>query len=101
MSEFAVTDVTLLEWLDNAPERLEAHLAVHPGDADRLDVLTAVPRLGEALREALVVPEGLATRVHDLVRGDPARRAALATLGDVLGTSWRTLALLWTEGESP
>lgn len=101
MSEFAVTDALLLDWLDNAPERLEAHLATHPADADRLDTLTALPRLGEMLREAMVVPDGLAANVRDLVRGDPARRAALATIADVLGTSWRTLGLLWEEGELP
>jgi hypothetical protein len=98
MSE-AVSAEMLLGWLDHDPDRLERHLADHPEDTDRLDLLTALPELKAWLSEALVVPVDLAERIRSLVQGDPARREAGRVLAELLGTSWRTASLLWTDEE--
>ncbi len=99
MSDAAVPSDILLGWLDHDPDRLERHLTAHPEDTDRLDALTRLPELASWLADALVVPDGLAEQVRSMIQGDPARREAGRVLGDLLGTSWRTASLLWSDEE--
>jgi len=99
MSDAGIPLDTLLGWLDHDPDRFERHITDFPEDADRLDLATALPLLGERLRSALIVPDGVAEQVRRMVQGDPAKRDAGAVLFDLLGTTLRTASLLWQDEE--
>lgn len=100
MSSALPADEVLLGWLDRDPFRLERHLAEFPDEIDRLDRLTALPEsIKDRLREALTVPDDVAELVRRAVQGNPARREAGQVLFDLLGTSWRTTAMLWSDEE--
>jgi hypothetical protein len=99
MSSTTVSDRTLLSWLDGDPNRLEQHLTEHPEDTDRIDHLTEAPELGGQLRDVLTPPEGFLVRLSSVSAADQSRREAAQVLVDLLGTAWRTAAVLFADEE--
>ena len=97
MSKRPLPDRTLLRWLDRDPGRLERHLVEHPEDEERLEALTARPVLAGHLRELLAPPSDLLARMT--TAADASGRETTELLVDLLGTAWRTAAVLFIEEE--
>jgi hypothetical protein len=94
------SDRQLLAWLDRNPSRLERHLASFPDEAIRVERLTEAPTLGAQLRETLRPPSDLLERLTVGVRTDESRRDATELIVELLGTAWRTAAVLFTDEET-
>lgn len=95
----SASDRQLLKWLDRDPARLERHLEAFPDDLARVERLTEAPSLGARLTETLRPPPDLMDRMI-AARADTTRRDTTELIVDLLGTAWRTAAVLFTEEPS-
>lgn len=90
-----VSDDTLLQWLEDDPERLEQFLEANPEVADRLDALTELDAgVGQALEQAFAPTDDFATRMVEGLRIDPVTRETVGLLAAVFTLPWRTASFV-------
>jgi hypothetical protein len=90
-----VNDDTLLNWLDNQPDRLEKYLASHPDAADRLDRMTTLsPEVGQQLSVAVAPTADFSARMAEGLRTDPSAGQAASIVFDLFALPWRTASFL-------
>jgi hypothetical protein len=90
-----VNDDTLLNWLDNQPERLEKYLATHPDAADRLDQMTTLsPEVGLQLSVAVAPTADFSARMVEGLRADPSAGQAASIVFGLFALPWRTASFL-------
>jgi hypothetical protein len=90
-----VNDDTLLNWLDNQPDRLEKYLAAHPDAADRLDQMTMLsPEVEHQLSAAVAPTADFSARMAEGLRADPSAGQAASIVFGLFALPWRTAAFL-------